>query len=141
MAATSLSLSFLPRFYLNTKGLTDSRERADKPRLKTFSEILPRIQPGRRSLIYYFSRHLATMDYSPSVHTRVDTLAQLLPLFFEIVCEKMGRKDPTVFKRQNRHIKRPYYSPSSTDRINMLLSGQTSVDTVVNAKVFNYRMI
>jgi len=81
------------------------------------------------------------MDYSPSVHTRVDTLAQLLPLFFEILCQKMGRKDPTVFRSQNGNLKHRHPSLSSTDRIDTLLRGQTGADNVVDAKVFIHLIV
>ena len=99
----SFSVIFIP-YLLSVKKLTDSRKRVDRPRSKALCRILSKIKPGRRTLIYSFSQHLATIDLSFSVHTRVDTLARLLPFFFEVVYEKMFHKDPTVFKRRDRDL-------------------------------------
>src|SRR5208282_447020 len=134
----SFSVIFIP-YLLIIKKLTDSRKRVDRPQLQALCQILSRIKPGRRTLIYSFSQHLAMIDLSFSVHTRVDTLTRLLPFFFEIVYEKMFNKDPTVFKRRNGDI-RPtghhHHSPSVADYIKMLLSvDKNGLDTIENAKV------
>jgi len=129
------SVIFTP-YLLNVKKLTDSRKRVDRPRSKAFCQILSRIKLGRRTLIYSFSQHLAMIDISFSVHTRVDTLARLLPFFFEIVYEKMFHKNPAVFKRRDRDLRPNYHSPSVTDCIKMLLSlDKNGLDTIENAKV------
>jgi len=71
-----------------------------------------------------------------SVHTRVDTLARLLPFFFEIVYEKMYLKDPTVFKRQNGNMKLRYYSPTTKYFIKALLDKDNTGESYIeNAKV------
>jgi hypothetical protein len=76
------------------------------------------------------------MECSFSVHMRVDTLARLLPFFFEIVYEKIYLPDPTVFKRQNGNMKLRYYSPTTNDFINMLLNkDNTGENYIENAKV------
>jgi hypothetical protein len=68
---------------------------------------------------------------------RINTLARLLPFFFEIVYENINLKDPTVFKRQNRDMKLRHYSPSTTnDPINMLFDkDNTGENYIENAKV------
>jgi hypothetical protein len=84
------------------------------------------------------------MEFSFSIHTRGETLARLLPFFFEIVYEKMYLKDPTIFKRQNGNIKLRYYSPTTNDFINMLLDkDNTSENYIENARgiYYTYRVI
>jgi len=77
------------------------------------------------------------MDYPSSVHTRVDTLAQQLPFFFEIVYEKIFVKDPAIFKRRNGDLRLCHVSPSVTDCINRLLrEGNSDMNNSENAKVF-----
>ena len=134
----SFSIVFTP-FLPPHKKITDffnSRKRVPRPRSETLCRNLSSVKPSRRSLIYYLSLHLATMECSFSVHTRVDTLARLLPFFFEIVYEKMYLKDPTVFKRQNGNMKLRYYSPTTKDFIKMLLEkDNTGKNYIENAKV------
>ena len=76
------------------------------------------------------------MECSFSVHMRVDTLARLLPFFFEVVYENMYLKDPTVFKRQNGNMKLRYYSPATKDFIKTLLDkDNTGENYIENTKV------
>jgi hypothetical protein len=76
------------------------------------------------------------MECSFSVHTRVNTLARLLPFFFEIAYEKMYLNDSTVFKRQSGNMKLWYYSPTTKDFIKTLLDkDNTGENYIENAKV------
>jgi hypothetical protein len=107
-----------------------------KTRSETLCRNLSSAKPSRRSLIYYLSLHLATMECSFSVHTRVNTLARLLPFFFEIAYEKMYLNDSTVFKRQSGNMKLRYYSPTTKDFIKTLLNkDNTGENYIENAKV------
>ena len=119
---TWLSVVFIPFFSLTLKELIGSCKRLDRPRSETLYHVLSHVARGRRALVYSFSRHLTMMKCSDSVHKRIDTLSRLLPFLFEIVYEKMFRKDSTIFQRSNE-VRRPrHHTPSITDCIKKLLT-------------------
>ena len=133
------SLLFLPRFSLHTKKWTDffnSRKRVSIPRSETRCRtFLSSVTPSKRSLIYYLSLHLPTMECSLSVHTRIDTLARLLPFFRNCQWEDIPQGSHSILTSK-WNMKLRYYPPITNDFIKILFDKDNTVENYIeNANV------